>query len=133
MLKLVWNSGPLLLFLGVLLRLVAALVPLAALWVGKLIIDAIVSSIRTPSAVPDNIWTLLACEFLLAVIGNIFGRAIDYCDVRLSDEFTREISLRIMRHAIRLDLQSFEYPVFYDKLERARAQATDRPGMLSGV
>jgi ATP-binding cassette subfamily B protein len=132
-LKLVWNSGPLLTFTGVVLRLVTALVPVASLWVGKLIIDRVVSSIRTPAGVPGDIWILLTCELLLVAAGNVFGRAIDYCDVRLTDEFTREVSLRIMRHASKLDLQSFEDPLFNDKLDRARAQATDRLGMLSGI
>jgi ATP-binding cassette subfamily B protein len=126
-LKLVWNSGPLLMPPAIGLRLLAALVPLGALWVAKLIIDHVVHGST------ENICWLLGCEFLLAVTGNICGRAIDYCDVRLADEFTREVSLRIMRHASKLDLQSFEDPVFYDKLERARVQATDRVGMLSGV
>jgi len=132
-LKLVWNAGPLLLIVGTVLRLFASLVPVAALWVGKLIIDTIVASSKAPAAPPHNIWILLGLEFMLAAIGNICGRAIDYCDVRMTDEFTREVSLRIMRHAAKLDLQSFEDPLFYDKLERARVQATDRPGMLSGI
>jgi ATP-binding cassette subfamily B protein len=38
-----------------------------------------------------------------------------------------------MRHAAILDLASFEDPVFYDKLERARVQATDRVGMLNAL
>ena len=126
-LKLVWNSGPLLMSLGIGLRLIAAFVPLAVLWVAKLIIDHVVHGDA------NNILWLLGCEFLLAITGNICGRAIDYTDARLADEFTREVSLRIMRHASKLDLQSFEDPVFYDKLERARVQATDRIAMLSGV
>jgi ATP-binding cassette subfamily B protein len=132
-LKLVWSSGPLLTSVGVVLRLIAALVPVASLWVGKLIIDRIVASIRNPGVIPGDIWILLTCELLLVVAGNVFGRAIDYCDVRLTDEFTREVSLRIMRHASKLDLQSFEDPSFYDRLDRARAQATDRLGMLNGI
>ena len=35
-----------------------------------------------------------------------------------------------MQHATRLDLVSFEDPVFYDKMERARRQTTARLGML---
>ncbi|HTC87538.1 MAG TPA: ABC transporter ATP-binding protein, partial [Bryobacteraceae bacterium] len=38
--------------------------------------------------------------------------------------------LRLMEHADRMDLVSFEDPVFYDKLERARRQTTARLGML---
>ena len=72
-------------------------------------------------------------ELLLALAGNLSWRAIDYFDTRLADQFTREISLRIMAHASRLDLQSFEDPAFYDKLERARVQATDRTAMLRAL
>jgi len=69
---------------------------------------------------------LLGAEFLLAAFGNVLGRAIDYTDARLADEFTREVSLRVMEYATRLDLACLEDPAFYDKLERARVQATDR-------
>jgi ATP-binding cassette subfamily B protein len=78
-------------------------------------------------------WLLLAMELLLALSGNFIWRSIDYLDVRLTDQFTREISLRIMEHASRLDLLSFEDPSFYDKLERARVQATDRTAMLKSL
>ncbi len=38
-----------------------------------------------------------------------------------------------MRHASQLDLQSYEDPVYYDRLERARVQATDRLGMIQSI
>ncbi len=38
-----------------------------------------------------------------------------------------------MEHATSLDLVSFEDPVFYDKMERARRQTTARLGMLAGL
>jgi ATP-binding cassette subfamily B protein len=41
--------------------------------------------------------------------------------------------MRVMRHAATLDLQSFEDPDFYDKLERARVQANDRIGLLNAL
>jgi ATP-binding cassette subfamily B protein len=129
-LKLGWRTGPGLITANILLRLVSALVPLAMLWVGKLIIDRIWDSLKHPGATPTGMWLLLGLELGLALAGNFCWRAIDYFDVRLTDQFTREISLRIMEHAAKLDLQSFEDPVFYDKLERARVQATDRTAML---
>jgi ATP-binding cassette subfamily B protein len=61
------------------------------------------------------------------------GRTIDYTDARLADEFTREVSLRLIKHATRLDLSTFEDPAFHDVLERARQQATDRIGMLNAM
>jgi ATP-binding cassette subfamily B protein len=102
------------------------------LWVGKLILDSIYGVARH-NPPTYSLWVLLGMEFLLALLGNFIWRAIDYFDVRLSDQFACAISLRIMEHASRLDLQSFEDPIFYDKLERARAQATDRTATLKSV
>jgi ATP-binding cassette subfamily B protein len=69
----------------------------------------------------------------LAAANLVLGRTIDYTDARLADEFTREVSLRLIKHATRLDLASFEDPAFHDVLERARQQATDRIGMLNAM
>ncbi len=38
-----------------------------------------------------------------------------------------------MKHAAELDLLAYEDPVFYDRLERARVQATDRLGMIQSI
>ncbi len=78
-------------------------------------------------------WWLLGAEFVLAATNQLLGRTIDYTDARLADEFTREVSLRLIRHATRLDLETFEDPAFHDVLERARQQATDRIGMLNAM
>jgi ATP-binding cassette, subfamily B, bacterial len=43
------------------------------------------------------------------------------------------VSVRLMRHATQLDLASFEDPVFYDKLERARRQSTGRLTLLASL
>lgn len=132
-LAVLWKSGPALTAAGLGMRIVSALIPVAMLWVSKLIIDTVVAAVRSPGAVPQTIWWLLGAEFLLAATGTVLGRAIDYCDARLADQFSREVSLRVMGHAARLDLACFEDPVFYDKLERARVQATDRIGMLNAI
>ena len=132
-LRLVWNAAPKVVASGLALRLVTALIPLGALAISKLIIDLVVASVKHPGPLPQQIWFLLAAEFLLAALGNILGRAIDYTDARLADEFTREVSMRVMQHSTRLDLASFEDPAFHDKLERARVQATDRIGMLNAM
>jgi ATP-binding cassette, subfamily B, bacterial len=132
-LKLLWGSGPRLVTAAMILRMAMALLPLAALWVGKLIIDLVVEAARHPGAASSRIWWLLGIEFVIAATGSILGRASDYCDTRLADQFSRDVTLKVMQHAATLDLTSFEDPVFYDKLERARVQATDRVGMLNAL
>jgi ATP-binding cassette subfamily B protein len=132
-LRLVWKAAPKVVAAGLVLRVFSALTPLAALAISKWIIDLVVAAVKHPGPLPQQIWFLLGAEFLVAAVGNILGRAIDYTDARLADEFTREVSLRVMAHAARLDLATFEDPVFQDKLERARLQATDRIGMLNSM
>ena len=61
------------------------------------------------------------------------ARAIDYSDSLLADKYTRHVSIQVMKHAAELDLIAYEDPVFYDRLERARVQATDRLGMIQQI
>ena len=74
-----------------------------------------------------------AIELALAVLSDILGRANTLCDSLLGDRFTDLISVRLMRHATGLDLASFEDPVFYDKLERARRQSNGRLTLLASL
>jgi ATP-binding cassette subfamily B protein len=127
-LRMVWDAAPGVVTGGVLSRLLAALVPVAMLWVTKLIIDAIQTH-----PLPAHFWWLVVLEFALASVATILGRVGDYCDTVLGDRYARYISTRIMEHASRLDLTSYEDPVFYDKLERARVQGTDRIAMIQSV
>jgi ATP-binding cassette, subfamily B, bacterial len=132
-LRLIWDAAPRVVAGGLGLRFASALIPLAVLAVSKSIINLVVAQIKHPGPLPHEIWILLAAEFLLAALNNLLGRGIDYTDARLADEFTREVSLRVMNHATTLDLASFEDPAFHDKLERARMNATDRIGMLNSM
>jgi len=133
-LKLLWQSGPGEVTGEMIGRVLAALVPIATLGVAKTIIDIVVGKITHPAEpLPTAIWFWLVLEFSLAAAGSIFGRLIGYFDGRIADNFSAEVSVRIMQHAATLDLTSFEDPVFYDKLERARVQATDRISMLNAI
>ena len=127
-LKIIWDSSPAVVTWGLILRAIVALSPLALLAVGRLIIKAVDVASGTP--LRPHFWWLVGLEFGLACLASILNRGVDYCDTLLADKFIRHISVRIMYHASRLDLASYEDPLFHDKLERARVQATDRLGMV---
>ncbi len=129
----VWETSPPLVLATVLLRLLRALLPLAMLWVSKLILDAVVGRISRGSGDLRHVWNLVALELGLAVLSDVLGRANTLCDSLLGDRFTNKVSVRLMEHATALDLASFEDPVFYDKLERARRQTTGRMGLLAAL
>jgi ATP-binding cassette, subfamily B, bacterial len=132
-LKIVWQSGPGVVLFGLVARLFASLLPLALLWIPKLIVDAIVHARVSDQAVSPRLWWLVGAEFGLAVLGGILARTIDYSDSLLADKYTRHVSIQVMKHAAELDLIAYEDPVFYDRLERARVQATDRLGMIQQI
>ena len=133
LLRMVWNTSPGITSATIVLRLVSAVIPVCQLWVGKLIIDQVVQSISGRSANHHQIWVLVGYEIGLAVLSDLLSRAINLCDSLLGDKFTNHVSVRLMEHAGQLDLASFEDPVFYDKLERARRQTTARLGMLASL
>lgn len=119
--------------MGLVFRLFASVLPIGLLWIAKLIIDSIVRAVATHQAVAPGFWWLVAAEFALAVCGSFLGRTIDYFDALLADKYTRHVSIEVMKHAAALDLATYEDPVFYDRLERARVQATDRLGMIQSI
>ena len=129
--RMVWATSPILAASSLVLRLVGSLLPLATLYVAKLIIDRVVGAVTHHT--PTDVWHLLGIELLLAVAADALSRATNLCDSLLGDRFTNTISVRMMEHANRLDLVSFEDPVFYDKMERARRQTTGRLGMLASL
>ncbi|HEY7097821.1 MAG TPA: ABC transporter ATP-binding protein [Terriglobales bacterium] len=132
-LRIVWDSGPLVVSLGLALRVVVSLLPIGLLWITKLIIDAIVHALTTHQPVDPSLWWLVGAEFGLAILSSLITRGIDYLDSLLADKYTRHVSIEVMKHASALDLIAYEDPVFYDRLERARVQATDRLGMIQSI
>ena len=118
------------------------MLPVATLYVGKLIIDEVVLLVQAPGApddleqwiasgLLDRIGWLLALEFGLAVLSDVLGRAVSLLDSLLSERFSNETSLRLMEHAATLDLEDFEDSELQDRLERARRQAAGRSSLIT--
>ena len=132
-LRFVWESGRLVVVLGLVSRIIASILPPALFWVSKFIIDTIFRIVTTHQPITHRLWWLVAAEFALAVSTGLVGRLIDYLDALLAGRYMNHISVRVMEHAASLDLLAYEDPVFYDRLERARVQATDRLYMIQAI
>lgn len=128
--RMVWECGPKTVVWSLLLRIALAAVPVAILAVSRWLINAIVISLRDHSALPPHFWWIVGLEFGLASLAAILSRAIGFCDSLLGDLYMQHISIRVIEHASRLDITAFENPEYYDRLERAKAQATDRIAMI---
>ena len=112
------------------LRIVRAFVPVAVLWVGKLIIDTVVA-LRNGTGDISQLWELVALEVAIVLTGELLVRVSSLVESLLGDLFSNHTSIRLMEHAATLDLYHFEDPAFYDQLERARRQTVGRIGLLT--
>jgi ATP-binding cassette, subfamily B, bacterial len=140
-LVMVWRTSPGLTAASLLLRLVRALLPVATLYVGKLIIDDVVRLVQLPDR-PTSLqawldsgelgWLvmLLGIEFAFAVLADVLGRIVSLIDSLLSERVSNASSVRLMEHAATLDLEDFEDADFQDQLERARRQTSGRMTLM---
>src|SRR5688572_20323521 len=133
--RLVWQTSPVLTLVQGVLRLLRALLPVATLYVGKLIIDEVIRLAGLPEAradfvslyqsgALDPLAVLVAIELGLALAADILGRLVGLVDTLLSERVGIATSLRLMEHAATLDLEDFEDSELQDRLERARRQAS---------
>ena len=131
LLRLVWQTHRRYTVAMIVLRLLRAFVPVAGLWVAKLIIDQVVHLASTPGASLAPLWRVVALELVVVVAGEFLARGSSLVESLLGDLFSNAMSVRLMRHAATLDLAQFEDPEFYDHLERARRQTTARIGLIA--
>ena len=141
-LKLVWRTSPTLTLGQALLRIVRALLPVATLYVGKLIIDEVVLLVQVAARGRRSraSGSRAGCSIASAgcwrwssgwrSLSDVLGRAVSLLDSLLSERFSNETSLRLMEHAATLDLEDFEDSELQDRLERARRQAAGRTSLI---
>ena len=117
------------------LRAIRSFIPLAVLWVGKLIIDGVVAGARARAAGLAIDWwylgKLVVLELVIAVVGEALARLSSLIESLLGDLFSNRISVRLMQHAATLDLAQYEDAETYDHLERARRQTVGRIGLIA--
>jgi ATP-binding cassette, subfamily B, bacterial len=132
--RLIWETSKRMTIGNLLLRLIKSAIPLAMLYVGKLIIDEVIGLIaETGERDMSFLWTLVALELGLAIVSDLINRGITLLDSLLGDLFSNKTSVALIEHAAKLDLAQFEDATFYDKLERARRQTITRVVLMSQV
>ena len=140
-LRLIWKTSPAMTAGTLAIRLVRALLPIATLYVGKLIIDEVIRLAQTPSppagigdwlasGLADRLLGLVALELGLAVLSDVLGRIVALLDSLLGELVTNASSVALMEHAATLDLEDFEDSELQDQLDRARRQTTGRMTLM---
>jgi ATP-binding cassette subfamily B protein len=128
---LVWSTHrPLTVALG-LLTLFAGLMPAGVAYLGKLIVDAVVAALaaREAGAAVDYRTVLLYVGLEGLLVAGLTGiqRGIDFCQSLLRVLLSQRVHLLILDKALTLSLAQFENSETYDKLNRARQEASIRP------
>ncbi len=124
-LRILWESGRAVVTWGLIFRVVVPALGLLIAIVAAKIVTGVDRALRHQTQFPYFWWLVLA-EVGLALLTGVFSRVIDYCDQLLADRYTYYVSVKVMQQAAQLDLTTYENPEYYDRLERARVQATDR-------
>ena len=132
-LKMIYRTHPLLFSLNLLLRLIKSIFPIALLWIGKEIIDEVILHINEGGIDLYRLYLLIAVEFTLAILSDVFNRLIGLTDGLLGDLYSNSFSVELIQKTAKVELAHLEDSEFYDKLERARRQTTSRVSLMSNV
>jgi ATP-binding cassette subfamily B protein len=127
--RLVLETSPRITLWLALLSAVAGLVPAALAYVGKLIVDAVVaaSGAQTAQAATQAVFTFLALELGLVVLLAGAQRGLSVCESLLRALLGQRVNELILEKALTLSLADFEDPELYDRMTRARREASARP------
>ena len=126
--ELVWSTNRGLTVALAALTLVAGILPASVAYVGSLIVDAVVAAMRSLQAhSPAHVVELVALEGVLITSIAAAQRGLSLCQSLLRAQLGQRVNVMILEKALTLDLGHFEDSEFYDKLTRARREASTRP------
>jgi ATP-binding cassette, subfamily B, bacterial len=130
-LSLVWQTNRGLTLALASLTLIAGLLPAAVAFVGAHLVDAVVAAMRIHAAGASPplraVFGWVALEGVLVAGLAATQRGLNLCQALLRAQLGQRINVMILDKALTLDLVQFEDSEFYDKLTRARREASSRP------
>ncbi|MEA2117969.1 ABC transporter ATP-binding protein [Halovibrio sp. HP20-50] len=134
-LGLVWETSRWMMLGLALCTLVAGVLPAVAAWVGQLIVDGVVSAMEThqEASNPNLLATitpvlqLVAVEALIIALIALAQRGLAAQQSLLRALLGQKVNVMILEKAGQLSLGQFEDSELYDKLTRARREASTRP------
>ncbi|WP_456269849.1 ABC transporter ATP-binding protein/permease [Kushneria sp. AK178] len=130
---LVWQTSRAMMLGLALATLVAGVLPAVAAWVGQLIVDGVVAAAERYGAAADTAEVLSPVLGLVALEGGIIAlialaqRALEAQQALLRARLGQKVNMMILDKAGQLSLPQFEDSDIYDRLTRARREASTRP------
>jgi len=130
-LGLVWTTDKSLSIALGLLTLVAGVLPAGVAYVGARIVDAVIHASQlhqqTGQTLLTSVYHYVALEAVLVAAISMTQRGISLSQSLLRAQLGQRVNVMILEKALTLDLTHFEDSEFYDKLTRARREASSRP------
>ncbi|MBF0287998.1 MAG: ABC transporter ATP-binding protein [SAR324 cluster bacterium] len=129
--ELVWTTNQHLTLCLILLTLAAGIFPAGVAYVGQLIVDGVVASIGKTESIswfnPQSVWFFVVLEAVLVMGLTGTQRGISLVQSLFRAQLGHRVNTMILEKAVTLQLKNFEDSEFYDKLTRARREASTRP------
>jgi ATP-binding cassette subfamily B protein len=125
--ELVWSTSRRLTLGIAALTVIAGALPAAVAYVGSLIVDAVVTAMKTTGGDASRVLELVILEGVLVAAIAAAQRGLSLCQSLLRAQLGQRVNVMILEKALTLELQHFEDSEFYDKLTRARREASSRP------
>jgi len=125
--ELVWSTSRLLMFILAGLTVIAGILPAGIAYIGQLIVDGVVAAIAATDPDTRQVIYFVVLEALVVILLAASQRGISASESLLRAQLGHRVNAMILEKALTLPLTSFEDSEFYDKLTRARREASGRP------
>ncbi len=125
--ELVWSTSRVLTVVLAILTVLAGVLPAAIAYVGQLIVDGVVAAIAATDPDTSDVIRFVLLEAAIVAVLAAGQRGISASESLLRAQLGHRVNVMILDKALTLPLTSFEDSEFYDKLTRARREASSRP------
>jgi len=135
-LKFVWQAAPQWTALSTLLLIIESIIPLATLYIFKLVVDHLTGTNVSIDAGSDfqSLSILIAAALGLAILSNLCNSLLGYANEMQTHLVADHMQYLVQTKSIDMDIAYYEHPKSYDKLHRAQREAPSRPlRIISGM
>lgn len=118
--------------ISIALIIIQGLLPLAALYVMKLMIDTVTGAIGAADKAPflSQLWLLVVAAAALALLTTVCRAVSGYLSELQSVVLSDTITDKIQAHSLRLDLAYYENPAYHDNLRLAQMGGAARSAQV---
>ncbi|MEM9806547.1 MAG: ABC transporter ATP-binding protein [Cyanobacteria bacterium P01_D01_bin.56] len=129
-LRLVWHSSPRWTTTRLCLVIFQGILPLASVYLVKLLVDAITTQSANPQQVLQQSMPLLigvVATTLITLVCRAFSDLVNTAQSQRVSDYMRSV---LHAKSIAIDLAYYENPRYHDTLQRAQQEATTRPNQI---